>query len=155
MKTWHPIRLMAYSLALLALVLAVFVPLGYLELRRQASRIVPIAPTTQVVESPTERPSPGPVVSPPVVPGGTPRPGPPPAPLSASHPHDSQIIRAKIVTGDFYLRRGEFEEAIGAYQEGLQLDPSNSTLRQKLQSAIKACNQENEVLQTQMNCGKP
>lgn len=42
-----------------------------------------------------------------------------------------------------------------AYQEGLKLDPSNSALRQKLQNANKACNQENEILQTQMNCGTP
>ena len=55
--------------------------------------------------------------------------------------------------GDFHLGRGEYEDAIGSYAEGLKLDPSNATLRQKLDAAINACKKENAILGESLNCG--
>ena len=55
--------------------------------------------------------------------------------------------------GDFHLGRGEYDDAISSYQEGLNLDPSNGALRQKLGGAIKACKKENAILNEGLSCG--
>jgi tetratricopeptide (TPR) repeat protein len=55
--------------------------------------------------------------------------------------------------GDFHLGRGEYDDAIASYEEGLKLDPSNAALRQKLDGAIKACKKENAILNEGLNCG--
>ena len=75
-------------------------------------------------------------------------PEPPPA-----HTPDPQAIKAKITMGDFHLGRGEYDDAISSYQEGLNLDPSNGALRQKLEGAIKACRKENAILNEGLSCG--
>ena len=55
--------------------------------------------------------------------------------------------------GDFHLRRGEYDDAIASYEEGLRLDPSNSALRQKLNGAVRACQKDNLVLNEGLKCG--
>jgi tetratricopeptide (TPR) repeat protein len=55
--------------------------------------------------------------------------------------------------GDFHLGRGEYDEAISSYQEGLNLDPSNAALRKKLDAAIRTCKKESAVLGENLSCG--
>ncbi len=85
----------------------------------------------------TRKPEPPPVV---VVP--PPAPGP-----------DPKAVKSTITLGDFHLGRGEYDDAISSYQRGLQLDPSNSVLQQKLDGAIKACKKENAILNEGLSCG--
>ncbi len=66
---------------------------------------------------------------------------------------DSKAIKSSITLGDFHLGRGEYDEAINSYKGGLQLDPSNSVLREKLNSAIRACRKENAILNEGLSCG--
>jgi serine/threonine-protein kinase len=73
-------------------------------------------------------------------------PPPPPGP-------DPKQVKSSITLGDFHLGRGEYDDAIASYQKGLQLDPSNSVLQQKLDGAIKACRKENAILNEGLNCG--
>ncbi len=47
-------------------------------------------------------------------------------------------INAASTEGDFYYDNGEYDNAIGAYQKGLNVDPSNAELRQKIQKARNA-----------------
>jgi serine/threonine-protein kinase len=62
-------------------------------------------------------------------------------------PHvDQAKIAGSIKLGDFYLSRGEYDNAINEFQKGLSLDPSNSTLREKLDRARKAKAAESRVL---------
>jgi hypothetical protein len=63
------------------------------------------------------------------------------------------LVTASITLGDFHVKRGEYDDAISSYQRGLQLDPSNATLRQKLEEAIRACHKENSILGENLNCG--
>jgi tetratricopeptide (TPR) repeat protein len=90
-----------------------------------------------------------PVVTPSPAPGTRPIPHPAAAAVSARE------VKAKINMGDFHLGRGEYDEAITSYDEGLQLDPSNTTLRQKLNAAVKACQKQNSILNEGMNCAAP
>jgi hypothetical protein len=57
--------------------------------------------------------------------------------------------------GDFHVSRGEYDDAISSYQQGMKLDSSNSDLRLKLDNAIKACKRENAVMNEGMKCGAP
>ena len=66
---------------------------------------------------------------------------------------DPKAIKSATTLGDFHLQRGEYDDAISSYQRGLQVDPSNSTLRQKLEAAIKACRKENAILNEGLSCG--
>ncbi len=141
-KSLSSLRLMAWSLALIAVVFAVFLPLGYWQLRKLAHRGVPPAPMTQPVEPAAEMPAPG-------------APAPPSGPCSESPSDNLKQPGSSINLGDFYLRRGDYDCAISAYQQGLKLDPSNSDLRQKLDSAIKTCKQENAILNEGLKCGAP
>jgi hypothetical protein len=56
--------------------------------------------------------------------------------------------------GDFHLGRGEYDDAISQYQDGLRLDPSCPELQQRLEGAIKACKKENAILNESFNCGR-
>ncbi|MGD0225301.1 MAG: protein kinase [Terriglobia bacterium] len=71
-------------------------------------------------------------------------------PVHVVDPHE---VKGKISLGDFYYKRGEYGKAITAYQEGLNLDPSNAELHQKLDETIKACKKENAILGESLNCG--
>jgi serine/threonine-protein kinase len=112
-------------------------------------------PAEPVVSNPTPPPSPEPTVEPtrpnpkPKVPRKTDVPAPEPAPPAV----EPRAIKAKITMGDFHLGRGEYDEAISSYQEGLSLDPSNAPLRKKLDGAIKTCKKESAVLNENLSCG--
>ena len=60
---------------------------------------------------------------------------------------DLARVKSAITQGDFFLKRGEYDSAINAYQEGLNLDPSNQQLRDKLEQTKKARDIERRVLQ--------
>jgi serine/threonine-protein kinase len=66
---------------------------------------------------------------------------------------DPRAVKASITMGDFHLSRGEYDDAIASYQKGLQLDPSNSVLRQKLAGAINTCKIESKILGESFRCG--
>jgi hypothetical protein len=55
--------------------------------------------------------------------------------------------------GDYHSKRGEYDDAIASYEEGLKLDPSNTELRQKLVETIKTCKTENAVMGESLRCG--
>jgi hypothetical protein len=55
--------------------------------------------------------------------------------------------------GDYHSKRGEYDDAIAYYEEGLKLDPSNTELRQKLGETIKACKMENAIMNEGLRCG--
>jgi tetratricopeptide (TPR) repeat protein len=110
-----------------ALVLAVFLPLGYFELRRKGRAAVPIAPPTRWVQPAAEVPisaAPAPALS-------------TPKPLSVSQRGNLANAKSNVMLGDFLLSRGEYDDAISHYQEALKLDPSNSVLRHKLDSRLQ------------------
>ena len=65
----------------------------------------------------------------------------------AAPPVDPKKIKGAITLGDFYLKNGNYADAIKAYQDGLILDPSNPDLLDKLQRARKAGAVEQKVLQ--------
>jgi hypothetical protein len=66
---------------------------------------------------------------------------------------DAKAVKAKIILGDFHFARGEYDDAIANYEEGLKLDPSSPELRQKLEETIKACKEEIAVLGEGLKCG--
>ena len=135
------------------------------------------APNPTLTTSPT--PTPTPTQAPPSEPGTnpTPPPSPEPAPEPTRQGHktktarkteapapappppapavDPNKIRAKITLGDFHLGRGEYDDAIANYEEGLKLDPSNPVLLQKLEKTIQACKKENAILNEGFKCGGP
>ena len=49
--------------------------------------------------------------------------------------------------GDFYFDRGEYENALGEYQRGLNLDPSNRLLGAKIDRARRAKAAEDRLSQ--------
>jgi predicted negative regulator of RcsB-dependent stress response len=55
--------------------------------------------------------------------------------------------------GDFLFKRGDYDKAIAAYEEGLQKDSSNAELRQKLEQAIRVCKTERATLGEPFKCG--
>jgi len=59
---------------------------------------------------------------------------------------DPKKIKAATTLGDFYIKDGKYADAIKAYQEGLNLDPSNPDLRDKMERAKKAKAAEERVL---------
>jgi serine/threonine protein kinase len=61
------------------------------------------------------------------------------------HVVDQAKVQAKITEGNFYLGRGEYSDAIKAYEEGLELDPGNTTLRDKIEKAKHAQETEQKV----------
>lgn len=75
---------------------------------------------------------------------------PPPPPPPAVDPN---WVRGKITMGDFHLGRGEYDDAIAEYRKGLERDPSNAILQQRLDKAIQACKKENAILNEGFSCG--
>jgi serine/threonine-protein kinase len=59
---------------------------------------------------------------------------------------DPKKIKAAITLGDFYLKDGNYADAIKAYQEGLNLDPSNPDLLDRMERAKKAKAAEERIL---------
>jgi serine/threonine-protein kinase len=76
----------------------------------------------------------------------------PPTPTPAATV-DPKAIKQKLAWGKYHRDRGEYDEAITSYQEGLQLDPSNAQLRQELEKTIKACKSERAALGENFKCG--
>ena len=66
------------------------------------------------------------------------------APLAA--PVDIRAVKAAIAMGDLYYDRGDYDSAIAEYRKGLKADPSNSTLKDKIQTARKAKAAEERLL---------
>jgi cytochrome c-type biogenesis protein CcmH/NrfG len=59
---------------------------------------------------------------------------------------DPKKIKGAITLGDFYFKDGKYADAIQAYQEGLNLDPSNSDLLGRMERAKKAKTAEERIL---------
>jgi serine/threonine-protein kinase len=59
---------------------------------------------------------------------------------------DAKKIRAAITLGDSCFKDGKYDDAIKAYQEGLNLDPSNSDLLDRMDRAKKAKAVEEKIL---------
>jgi hypothetical protein len=59
---------------------------------------------------------------------------------------DAKRIKGAITEGDFWFNRFQYDDAIKAYQIGLNLDPSNPDLRSKMERAKKAKATEERVL---------
>ncbi|MGA2983373.1 MAG: protein kinase [Terriglobia bacterium] len=62
-------------------------------------------------------------------------------------------VKGNITLGDFLFKRGDYDKAIAAYEEGLQKDSSNAELRQKLEQAIRVCKTERATLGEPFKCG--
>jgi tetratricopeptide (TPR) repeat protein len=58
---------------------------------------------------------------------------------------DHAKVQAKIAEGNFYFHRAEYNEAIRCYEEGLAMDPSNSSLRDTLQRTRRARDTEQKL----------
>jgi hypothetical protein len=141
-------RIIAWSLAIIAFVLAIFVPLSYLELRRQGRLHAPIESL-----------------------GASGQPAATGAPASAAFATESAPIeprvdsrsessiaamsKSRVTLGDFHLARGEYDEAIVSFGEALKIDDSNAFARKKLGLAIADCKKENAILDTDSKCGAP
>jgi len=93
---------------------------------------------------PPHSPQPHTPVNPQPNPPVNPQPNPPPVPPN---------IKPKITLGDWHLTRGEYDDAIASYREGLNMDPSNAELRQKLEKTIQACKTEKAALGESFKCG--
>jgi serine/threonine-protein kinase len=59
---------------------------------------------------------------------------------------DAKKIKAAITLGDSYFKDGKYDAAIKAYQEGLNLDPSNPELLDRMERAKKAKAAEERIL---------
>ncbi len=141
MNRWNPLRLTAWSLTLAGLVLAVCVPLGYFELRKQGRAGAGVVPPTERAQSTkTEAAKPS-----------------NPTSKIISDPVDLFTERraeaSAAALGDFHLKRSEYDEAIAAYQKALSRYPSNLDLRRKLANAIAICKKENALLNAGFRCG--
>jgi hypothetical protein len=59
---------------------------------------------------------------------------------------DPKKIKGAITLGDFYFKDGKYADAIKAYQEGLNLDPANPELLDRMDRAKKAKAAEERIL---------
>jgi serine/threonine protein kinase len=59
---------------------------------------------------------------------------------------DAKKIKAAITLGDSCFKDGKYDDAIKAYQEGLNLDPSNPELLDRMERAKKAKAAEEKIL---------
>ena len=123
-------------------------------------------PTPAPKPSPTPAPTPEPVVNPTPLPNPEPTPKPKPRPKPQNWPDipkpkpeplppapDPKQVKSSITLGDFHLGRGEYDDAIASYQRGLQLDPSNLVIKNKLEGAINTCKTESKILNESFKCG--
>jgi hypothetical protein len=111
-------------------------------------------PSPDVATSTTPAPSPSPAgespqptseqVTPPQTTGRPPITGHPP--LSMQKP------KLDLNACEYFAKRGDYEEAVVCYRERQKLDPSNDSIRQRIEHIIKSCKEENEILQINLNC---
>jgi hypothetical protein len=122
---------------------------------------VPVTPANPAPSSAPEPTPPAPEPAPTPAPGPQPTPRPvPPTPKPRPTGQEGQIVdkkavQGKISLGNFRYGRGEWDDAIAAYEDGLKLDPTNAELRQKLEQTIKICRAENATLNEGLKCGAP
>jgi len=62
----------------------------------------------------------------------------PPATTSSGTTSVPREVRNRITMGKFHMARGEYDQAIHSYEEGLRLDPLNQELQDLLDEAKKA-----------------
>jgi serine/threonine-protein kinase len=153
----------------------------YIATRQPSSQSEPAAipsPATNPTPTPTPSPTQTPTQAPPTEPvtNPTPPPNPEPTPEPTRQGHktktahttqpsappqpaapavDPKEVKAKLTMGRFHRGRGEYDEAIASFQEGLKLDPSNAEIRQELEKTIQACKKENAILNEGFKCGGP
>jgi serine/threonine-protein kinase len=114
-----------------------------------ASPPPPPAPTPQTTEqTPEPTPPPAPSKPKPTRRPAAPEPVTPPTPKV-----DAKAVQGKITLGNYYYKNGQYDDAIGQYQQGLNIDPSNAELRQKLEQTINACKKERSILGEDFKCG--
>jgi hypothetical protein len=77
----------------------------------------------------------------------------PAAPAAAAPGAEAREAMSKLSQGKFHLARGEYDEAIASFQEGVNLDPSNAELRRELKGSIEACRKEEALLREGLRCG--
>lgn len=66
----------------------------------------------------------------------------------ASRPSvDIRAVRRAIAMGDVFYNRGDYDTALREYRRGLRADPSNATLKSKVEAALKAKAAESRILQ--------
>ena len=70
------------------------------------------------------------------------------------HAVDQIAVKQQLAWGRYHLGRGEYDEAIAAFEKGVALDPSNPDIRQQLKKAINACKAERGVLGRGLKCGE-
>jgi hypothetical protein len=76
--------------------------------------------------------------------------------MALVQPQGKVPTRVSLVDqGDFHLRRGEYDEAMHAYQVALKANPGNAAIKKKLDAAVTACKQESVTLNENMKCGAP
>jgi serine/threonine-protein kinase len=126
----------------------------------------PPAPSPTVTQTPASEPAVNPTPPAPA-PSSEPTPEPtrhsqktkttpitePPPPVVTPPPVDAKEVKSKLTLGTWHLGRGEYDDAIASFREGLKLDPSNAELRQKLDATITACKKENDILNEGFKCG--
>jgi len=105
----------------------------------------PTPQTTQQTPEPTPRPTPS---KPKPRKPEAPEPVAPPAPAA-----NATAVRGKLTLGNYYTKNGQYDDAIGQYEQGLKLDPSNAELRQKLEQTVNACKKERSILGEDFKCG--
>ena len=66
---------------------------------------------------------------------------------------DAMAVGRKINAGDFHLGRGEYDDAIASYHDGLRLDPTNPEIILKLNNTIKSCQKKEHLLHEGLSCG--
>jgi serine/threonine-protein kinase len=145
----------------------------YIATRQPSLQPEPIpSPTQEPTPTPATKPSPTPGPAPAQVVNPTPPPNPEPTPKPKPKPRpeiwsdipkpkpeplppapDPRQIKSSITLGDFHLGRGEYDDAIASYQKGLQLDPSNLVLKNKLEGAVNTCKTESKILNENFKCG--
>jgi len=59
---------------------------------------------------------------------------------------DLKAVKAALAMGDLFYDRGDYDTAISEYQKGLRADPSNPTLRSKIDATRKAKAAEERLL---------
>ncbi len=102
---------------------------------------------TPVTQTNPPAPKPRPRITP------TPSNPPPEVTPTGPSPEVAKAVKGDISLGNFHYSRGEYDDAIDAYRQGLKLDPNNAELRQKLNETINACKKENAILGESFKCG--
>ena len=147
-RSWTSRNAKVLGIASLAVILVCVVPLGYFMHTRSGPLTPRQSPPIQPLTGPASNP--GGLSTPvetPQVPGE--------AEAVAKRPQVAAgTVKGNIARGDYYLHRGDYDKAIGAYQDALSIDPSSAEASQKLKDAVQACKKESLILNTGGKCGE-